>query len=103
LVFVSKEKLDGSVLMGLESGGVAEDASELDVLAGCEGLEDGPLFKEHSLDVFDSGKDFEAWVELVILDEVDCGFEFVNDEFHPEFGSLVLDDEECFVVMRGIG
>lgn len=102
-VFVSEEEFDGSELMGLESGGIPEDAAELDVFGWGEGFEDGPLFEEHALDVFDSGKDFETGAEFVGLDVGDGGPEFVDDEFHPEFGCLVLDDEEGFVVVRGIG
>lgn len=59
------------------------------------------MFIEHSLDVFNSGEDFETWSELVALDEFDCGSEFVDDEFHPKFGRLMLDNEEHLIVVVG--
>lgn len=101
-VFVSEEEFYESVVVGLESGGVTEGGAELDVLTGGEGFEDSPLFEEHALDVFDAGEDFECGRELVGLDEVEGGTEFMDDEFHPKFGGLVLDDEEHFVVVGGI-
>lgn len=102
-VFVSEEEFDGPVLVGLESAGSSEDVSELGVFGGSEGFEDGPLFEEHALDVFDSGEDFEGGGKFVGLDVSDGGLEFVDDEFHPEFGGLVLDDEEEFVVVFWVG
>ncbi len=101
-VLVAEEEFDSSVLGALEPASVAEDVSELDIFAGGEGFEDGPLFVEHAEDVFDAGEDFEGGFEVVGFDLVDGGFEFVYDEFHPEFAGLVLDDEEHFVVVDGI-
>ena len=102
-VFVSEQEFDGSVLRGLESGCVAEDAAELDVFGGGEGFEDGPLFVEHALDVFDAGENFETGAEFVFLDVFDGGADFVNNEFHPKLRGLVLDDEKHFIVMGGAG
>jgi hypothetical protein len=90
-------------LEGLEAGGVAEDGAELHVLGWRESFEDGPLLEELHLDEFYAGEDFEAGWESVVADVVDGGGELVDDELDPELGDLVLDDEQHFVVMLGLG
>ena len=101
-VFVAEEELDGSVLGGLEAAGRAEDVAELEVFGRGECFEDGPLFVELAEDLFGAGEDFEAGLQGVVLDGVDGGAEFVDEESEPEFGGLVLNDEEEFVVVLGV-
>ena len=102
-VFVAEEEFELAVLVGLKAGGAAEDAAELHVLGGCEGFEYGPLLEELHLDELYAGEDFERGWEAVVADVGDGGGELVDDELHPEFGDLMLDDEEHLVVMWGLG
>ena len=102
-VFIAEEEFDMAVLVTLESTGVAEDIAELNVFAGGEGFEDGPLLVKHAEHAFDTGEDFEGGFEVVLFHPRDGFLEFVDDEFHPEFAGLVLDDKEEFVVVDGFG
>lgn len=84
-VFVAEEEFNGSELVRLEARGVAEDSAELNIFGWSEGFEYGPLFEEHSLDMFNSSENFEAGAEFVGLDMSDGGAELVDNELHPEF------------------
>ena len=99
-VAVAGQELDGTVLPGLEAGGLAELAAEFGVFAWSHGPENVPGAGELLEDARHPGEHLEGRLQPILADRKDRRAYLVDGELHPQFRGLVLDDEEQFV-MRG--
>src|SRR5579862_2220729 len=102
-VLVAEHEFDGAELVRLQAGGGAEHVPEPQVLVWRERFQHRPLLEQLALHLLDSGQDLEAGRERIGAYVGDRGGEFVHHQLHPQLRSLVLDDEEHFVVVRGAG
>jgi len=89
-----RTELDGAILPGLETRGLAERVAELGVFAGCHRPQHVPGGVELLEDPGDARQHLEGGLQLIVADCLDGGADFVDGQLHPEFGSLVLDDEQ---------
>ena len=97
-ILVAEQELQQPVLRRLETRGLPEQVAELGVFAGGEGGQHRPLVGHLLLDVLDPGQPFQCRPQLVGRDQRHGGAQLVDDQLHPEFGGLVLDDEQHLVV-----
>jgi len=99
-VLVAEQELDRAVLRRLESRRTAERGPKRLVLRRRQRLEHRPLLEELLLDQLDPREDLEARVEPVCPHEPGRCLELVEHQLQPQFGRLMLDDEQHFVVPR---
>ena len=66
------------------------------------GGEDAPNVDQLRLGLRHPREHFESGLQIVGLNEGDRRVELVQDEFHPQFGDLMHDDEERLVMLNWI-
>ena len=60
------------------------------------------MLEQLALDLLDAREDLQARAKVVALQVHDRRAQLVHEQLHPQFGSLMLNDEQHFVVMRRI-
>ena len=84
------------------SAGLAEYVAELGILARCQRVEHFPHVVELVLHVAHAGQVLYGLPQLIGTQEPDGAADLVDDQLDPEFGHLVLDDEQHFIMMRWV-
>ena len=82
-VLVAEQEFKLAVLQGLEAGGVAKHAAELQILRRGERFEHRPLIEQLHLDELGPRQDLEAGVELVVLHKADGGGQLMDQLLDP--------------------
>ena len=98
-VLVAKQELDHAVLLRLEPRGRPEHMAELLVLGWRQGFQHRPLLEQLALDLLDPGEDLQARIGLVGRQQCRGRPQFVDDQLHPQFADVVLDDEQHLVMV----
>jgi hypothetical protein len=98
MVAVAGQKFDRAVLPGLETGRLAERVAEFRVFAGCHCAQHVPGIVELLEDARHPRQHLERRPETVFAYGEDGRADLVDGELHPEFGGLVLDDEQQLVM-----
>ena len=75
---------------------------EFKVFGGGQRLQDGPLLEQLALYLLHSGQDLCTRFQIVPLEVEQGCLELMDDQFHPEFGNLMLDDKEHLVMVLGV-
>jgi len=97
-VLVADQEFDHPVLPGLQPGGLPERTAELRVFAWRHGAKHVPGRIELLQNPGYPRQRLERRLQIVRGDQRAGDGQLVNRQFHPEFGGLVLDDEQRLVM-----
>jgi hypothetical protein len=97
-VAVAAGKLDQPVLPGLEARRLAKVVTEGGIVRRCHGAQHVPCRVQLLHDARHAGEHLEGRLQGACRDGRTRSADFVEGEFHPQFGGLVLDDEQEFVM-----
>ena len=99
-VLVAQQEFDRAVLQRLEPRRRPEDFAEFHVFRRRERLQHRPHFRQLPRHLLAAREDLLARVEAILAQVRGGRRQLVDEQLHPQFRDLVLDDEEEFVVVR---
>ena len=100
-VLVAHPEFQHAVLVRLEAGGAPECGAEARIIGRRERGENLPRLNQIHLYARHARHHLEGGAEIVGADLPDGGDDLVQAQLHPQFGGLVDDDEQHFVMAVG--
>ena len=86
------------VLMGLKPGTLTQGISETEVIHRGHGRQHIPRLGQLLLNPGDPGNHFHGRIKIILSNTFHGGSQFMEGQFHPEFGRLVNDDKHHFIM-----